>query len=112
MTEVERSAEDQSVNAKDTLVAETPQGIVAVLVGPDGSQIATATDFHRGSSSGFDQCEVQTIRAKKALAFASMRALASPRLSNAIDEYMAERIVDGMCRQGCRVVIVPVGYQE
>lgn len=100
------------IGCSPLLGGNTPQGIVAVLTGPDGREIATATDFHKGSPSGFDQNEAQTIRAKKALAAAAMRALASPRLSNAIDEYTAERIVTEMCNQGCNVVIVPVGYEE
>ena len=43
---------------------------------------------------------------------AAMRALASPRMCEAIDTYIAEQIMRAMCNKGCRVIIVPVGYDE
>lgn len=92
--------------------ANTPQGVVALLVSDDGREIATATDFHHGKPGGFSQLEAQEIRAKEALSMAMMRALCSPRLSNAVDVYDAGRLMEKLCRNGCHVVIVPVGYEE
>ena len=88
----------------------TPQGIVAILVGKDGREIATATDFNHGAPGGFSQKEAQQIRAKKHLAFTTIRNLSSPILADAIDDYSAEQIIGKMCEKGCRLVIVPVGY--
>lgn len=93
-------------------MSEIPQGIVAILVAADGREIANATDFHTGSPGGFEQQEAQRIRAIRRLAIKAMRELSSPLLSNAISEYDAERILRQMCDNGCKVLIVPVAYDE
>ena len=90
-----------------------PKGVVAVLVGADGCELANAADFDAGKPAGFSQQEAQESRARRALALAAMDALAAPRLSQAIDAYTAEQIMRRMCDQhGCRVVVVPVGHEE
>lgn len=89
-----------------------PKGVVALLVGADGVEIANAAEFGAGAPAGFSRQQFQESRARRELACATMRALASPRLSDAIDLYTAERIMSVMCTNGCRVVIVSVGYDE
>ena len=89
-----------------------PLGIVAMLVDRDGREIATASDFKREAPGGYTLRQGQQYRAKMALCGAVMRALASPRLSDAIDNYTAERIVEGMQKQGCRIIIIPIGHKE
>jgi hypothetical protein len=94
-------------------MSTTPTGVIAVLIGPDGREVANAADFGCGGPAGFSQQETQTMRAKQRLAHATMKALASPLLSNAIDTYQAERLVDEMCRAGgCRVLTIPTGHDE
>jgi hypothetical protein len=91
--------------------ARVPKGMVAVLVGSDGREIANAADFNGGRPAGFSQREAQESRARRQLALVTMDTLASPQLTKAIDLYTAEQIVRRMCDQhGCRVVIVPVGH--
>ena len=90
----------------------TPKGVVAILVGDDGSEIATATEFGTSAPAGFSRRDFQESQVRRALALATMRALASPRLSDHIEPYTAEQIVRSMCNKGCRVVIVPVGYDD
>ena len=87
-----------------------PQGVVAILVGSDGREIVSVTDFHCGSPGGFTQKEAQEVRSSGALAMKAMRELASPVLSDAITQYDAEKILRKMCNNGCRVIFVPVGY--
>lgn len=89
-----------------------PKGVVAVLLGSDGVELANAAEFGAGAPSGFSQQEIQESKARRALALAAMRALASPRLSDVIEAYTAEKIMRSMCDQGCRLVIVSVGYDE
>lgn len=89
-----------------------PQGIVAILVDSKGREVSTATDFNAGAPGGFLQREAQTIRVKGHLAMRAVRDLASPLLSNAVTQHDADRILRQMCEQGCRVVIVPIGYNE
>ena len=87
-----------------------PQGIVAVLISKDGRPIADAADFNRSTPGGFSMQDAQTWRARDALAIKTMKILSSPTLSDAIDTYDAKKIVDKMCQNGCRVAIIPVGY--
>ena len=89
-----------------------PKGVVAILVGSDGREIANAAEFSAGAPAGFSRQDFQESQARRALAMAAMRALASPLLSDAIETYTAENIMRTMCNQVCRVVIVPVGYDE
>lgn len=91
---------------------DTPQGVVAILVTEDGREIANATDFHAGAPGGFEQLEAQIIRARRMLALKAMNELASPLLSNAIEEHHARSILQRMCELGCKVVVVPVGYAD
>jgi hypothetical protein len=87
-----------------------PQGVVAVLVGKDGREIANCCDFHAGSPGGFTQQEAQRLRAKEGLASVVIRELSSPLLGDAIDNYHARQIVDRMCDNGCRLIFIPIGY--
>lgn len=88
-----------------------PKGVVAVLVSADGCELANAANFDAGNPAGFSKREAQESRARRALALATMNALASPQLSPAIDSYVAELLMKRLCDQhGCRVVIVPVGH--
>lgn len=92
---------------------DAPQGVVAVLIGPDGREVANAADFGGGGPAGFSRVDAQAMRARRALALATMKALASPLLSNAIELYQAERLVEEMCRTGgCKVLSIPVGHNE
>jgi hypothetical protein len=89
----------------------SPKGVVAVLVTADGRELANAAAFGAGAPAGFSRQDFQASQARRALALATMRALASPQLSDAIEAYTAEQIMRAMCDRGCRVVLVPVGYE-
>jgi hypothetical protein len=87
-----------------------PQGVVAVLVGADGREIAHAADFKRDKPGGFTLDEAQRGRCKRALAMAVIDACASPMLRDSIEMYDAERIVQRLVDNGCRLHIFSVGY--
>ena len=89
-----------------------PKGVVAVLVAPDGRELANAAEFGGGAPAGFSRQDFQESIARRSLALATMRALASPLLSDAIEVHTADGIMRAMCNKGCRVVIIPVGYDE
>jgi hypothetical protein len=89
-----------------------PQGVVAVLVSKEGRPIVNAADFNLGKPGGFTQEEAQKIRVKSSLAMKAVHVLASPVLSDAIERYDAERILDKMCRNGGRVAFIEVGYDD
>ena len=89
---------------------KTPPGIVAILIDKNGKQISNATDFQTGFPAGFTQREMQECRARSYLAINVIKALSSPFLSDAIPQYEAEQIMQNMCRNGCSIIIVPIGY--
>jgi hypothetical protein len=92
----------------DASSSATPKGVVAVLVAADGREIASAASFE----VELYQCS-QASLARQRLACLAIRELAAPRLAKCIDDRMADRIVRLLCeRDGCRVVIIPVGYEE
>lgn len=91
---------------------KAPQGIVAILVSKDGTQITNASDFNLSTPGGFERQEAQRIRAKASLAMKAVRELSSPILSDSVERYEAEQILDRMCKNGCRVIFVPIGYEE
>ena len=106
----EIEAQKLSESSVDRLVI--PKGVVVVLVTKDGREVVNATDFHSGSPGGFSQQEAQILRARRMLAMKTMRELASPLLSNSITDYEAGNILNNMCEKGCRVLVVPIGYDD
>lgn len=90
----------------------TPKGVVAVLVGPDGRELANAADFSPSGPAGFSAREFQEMQAKRALALAAVAGLSSPTMANALDAYLAEQIMRAMCNRGCRVMVLPVGHEQ
>jgi len=103
-----------SGGAMDTSDAgeSVPCGTVAILIGPDGREISTATDFSQSNPSGFTVREAQRARVRSALALRTVRDLASSWLAEAIPRHQAEQIMAEMCRNGCRVVMVDVGREN
>ena len=96
----------------DTETKKNPKGVVAVLVGPDGRELANASNFGGGGPAGISQREAQESKARRSLALATMVSLASHIMSDAISSYMAEQILCEMCQKGCRILIVPIGYDD
>ncbi len=90
----------------------TPQGTVQILISPDGRVIAHAACFDRGAPAGFSTDEMQAIQCRGRLAFATIEAMGSPALVNAIDRYDAEKIVSKMTAQGYRVETIQIGATE
>jgi hypothetical protein len=88
-----------------------PQGVVAILIDKKGREIANATDFNDGAPGGFTQKDAQTLRAKRMLALRVVRALVSPILCEVIQDYEAERMLNNLCENGHKMVIVPIGYE-
>jgi hypothetical protein len=83
-----------------------PSGVTAVYV-YDNRVIAHASDFNQSRPGGFTVLEAQTHRVEQALAFAVVRALASPALHENLDAYECERILQKM--KG-KTYIIPVGH--
>lgn len=108
----EPNRSDVSPAAGEQNEPSTPAGVVAVLIGPKGQDLASVAEFSPGAPVGYSSREFQEIRARRALAMKSVRVLSNDILSNAIDAFDAEKIMRVMCAQGCRVIIFPVGYDD
>lgn len=91
-------------------MSEELKGVV--VVGKDGSEIATAQDFNPGMSGGFTLQEVQVMRATDQLAVNAVRNLSSPVLSNSVERYDARKIMESMCSNGCKKHVIPIGYED
>lgn len=93
-------------------IEQTPKGVVAVLVGPDGRELANAADFSRGAPAGFSSLQYQDALARRALALNAVARLSSSTMAGAVDMYLAEQIMHAMCNKGCRVMTLPVGHDK
>ena len=92
-----------------------PQGVVAVLVSPQGRVVAEATDFSHGGSAGVSQQEAQRYRVKKAVARDYLRAMVNGELFAVLaSEYPGpERIVQKLVSDhGYRLHFTEVGYPD
>lgn len=87
---------------------QTPPGVIAVYV-YDGRVIASASDFNRSTPGGFTMAEAQTYRARDALSWEVVRALASPALYENLSAYDCRQIVQKM--KG-REQIIPISHAD
>lgn len=95
-----------------TAEVQTPKGVVAIFVGPDGRCIASVSDFRHDGYGGYTMQEAQTHRARDAIARAVADALASSEFTKHIDNYHKREVLSQMERQdGYRLHIVPVGHE-
>ena len=89
-----------------------PPGVVAILIYPDGGEVASVSDFNLAGYGGCTLEEAQTMRAKRALSFAVIDALCSHHVAKVMEIHRCDEIVDAMVRKlGFRRVIVPIGHE-
>lgn len=78
----------------------SPNGVVAVVTNSHGDVIATHADFDRSGYGGFKRWQAQKMRAGKFVAWATIKAYASPALTDALDSYDLERCFEALVRKG------------
>ena len=94
-------------------MGDSPQGVVAVLIAPDGHVIASVNDFTIGGAAGFEQYDTQKIRAQRQLSLMVLQETCAPYIAKAVDSYQADRIMDSLCHnQGFRVEVIAIGYDN
>lgn len=94
-------------------MSATPKGVIGIFTDESGNVIASVSDFDNGGAAGISRKEAQTWRVKNALAWAVVRAYASEKLTRSLTNYWTTEIVNDLVRKhGCKVSIIPVGYQE
>ena len=92
-------------------MSETPKGVVAVFVGPDGRQIASVSDFNQNGYGGFSLEEAQTSRVKDSIASAVADMLCSSAFTKHLDNYRKREVLSQMqTRDGYHLHIIPIGH--
>jgi hypothetical protein len=90
-----------------------PQGVIAILTGPDGYVWATAADFAKFSPSGFSQKAAQEMRAKSTLAHEYIKISCHEMIAKVMLTHDCERIVEALRNQhGYKRTIKYIGYLE
>ena len=89
-----------------------PQGVVAILTGPDGYVWSTAVDFEDyGNGCGFTLKEAQEMNARAALAREVVRKAGNPAIFDAMEQGSCNILIDNLVRKkGFRVTINYIGY--
>lgn len=88
-------------------------GVVMLLVGPDGHVWASVSDFDRSGYGGISLAQAQEIRARRALAYEYLQSVAHPHIADAVDGMGAERIVGEVCRKhGHKIVTKLIGHDD
>ena len=91
----------------------TPQGVVAILIAPDGWVVAEYADFDTSAPGGYSQEQAQKMRAKRMVAKKTIDQACAPYIAKVLDQYHQWAIIDEMCRhQGFRLHIHAIGYDE
>jgi hypothetical protein len=91
---------------------EKPKGVVAVLVGPDGRAVASASDFDLSGYGGYSLEEGQTHRIRDAIAHRVAEAMASSDFTKNMSTYERRKVVEAMiAKDGYRLHIIPIGHE-
>ena len=94
-------------------MSEQPQGVVAVIVGPTGHEMANAACWSPDKPAGLSVQEAQQTRARQRLAYAMLRACCHDDVAAVVDGHQAERIMEKLCRdRGWKVHIIPVNHEQ
>jgi hypothetical protein len=90
-----------------------PQGVIAILTGPDGHVYAVGTDFNTSYSSGYTIKEAQECRAKRMMADLFVVNSCSGFVAKAMRDGDVDAIVATICqRDGFRRTVKYIGYPE
>ena len=91
--------------------APTVQGVVALLIAPDGHVVCDATDFDRDGYGGVLIRDAQESRARRRLCDAAIKEFSAPAMARIITDYQMQVIVHEMCRQGgYRIHLIHIGH--
>ena len=88
-----------------------PQGVIAIVTAPDGSVVATATDFNRSGYGGCELYEAQGLRAEREAKRNAVKAYCSPAVTDALSTHLIEQVFDALRQKGGhRLMCKAVGY--
>lgn len=78
----------------------SPKGVIAIVTNARGDVIAAHADFDQSGYGGFKLWQAQKMRAGKFAAWATIKAYASPALTESFDSYDLERCFEALVRKG------------
>lgn len=93
-------------------MSKEPQGVIAILTGPDGDVIATDADFNRSTPGGCALWEGQKHRAQLGVKYKTVHAYCSTTFANAMSDYLIDQLVRALCSKGHKISFRGVGYPE
>jgi hypothetical protein len=85
-----------------------PPGVIAVYV-HEGRVVAHAADFNRSTPGGFTVREAQESRVHMSLAHAVVRECCSRLVSDNLDSYECERILNKLPG---KAHLIPIGHED
>lgn len=91
-----------------------PQGVVAILISPDGVAMADVSYFERDRPGGFSLVEAQKHYARDALANEVVRKFCSDFIFQAMRGYDCQQLLERLRskERGYRVEYVEIGHGE
>lgn len=78
----------------------SPKGVIAIVTNAHGDVIATHADFDQSGYGGFKLWQAQKMRAGKFVAWATIKAYASPALTDSLDSYDLEMCFEALIGKG------------
>lgn len=91
-------------------MTNNPNGVVAVIIGPDGYVWASESDFEQ--VNGIGNIESQTHHARRCAINSFFRAACNQVVADAIDAYQKEQIMRNLQSKGWRIHVVKIGYGD
>lgn len=88
------------------------RGVCGIIIAPDGSVVATHSDFERHGPGGFSLREAQTIRVRDGLKRAFIRAFLFEGLYHKSRGYFCDQFWENAAEHGYHMETIPIGHDE
>ncbi len=90
-----------------------PQGVITLIIAPDGRVVAHAADFNQSGYGGFTPAEAQSIRAHDKMTRALLRETCATYIASSVSSYAADLILREVCEnQRFKVHKIYIGYDD
>ena len=96
-----------------SLSPDQPQGVMLLMLWPDGKVLAEVSDFDTSGYGGFTKRQARVIRCKDRLWRVALDRLANPIVAKAAGSYHGPQIIDEMVRKhGFHIHEIAIGYDD
>ena len=90
----------------------SPQGVLVIIINPNGSVVASASDFSRSSYGGYDLSRAQAMRAKGKSRVALAKSHLNEWMAASVDLEFAEDFYRHAEKSGYKSETIYVGWPE